>query len=150
MSIETLARAAGETIETVQLCEREGLLCAASNLGYDEVALAVLRLVRLGQRLRIPLDEIKRATALIGDDGALDAVLRGWAQKRLGCIAREQEDLRSAQAVLLSFLSRSQTADRAGAQTASQDLAWLHRELAGQPDPPTSDADRRVADRIGA
>ncbi len=147
MSIKTLAQAAGETVETIQLCEREGLLGPSTDRGYGERALAVIRLMRLGQRLRVPLDEIKVAAALIGEEAALHALLRSWVQRRLGWIAREQEDLKFAQAVLLGFLARSKAGDGGAIETACQDLSRLHRDLGGASDAVTDAAAGRAPDR---
>jgi DNA-binding transcriptional MerR regulator len=134
MSIKALARAAGETVETVCLCEREGLLRPSAKQGYDEAALAVLCLVRLGQKLRIPLEEIKAATVSMGSDANLNAVMRSWALKRIACIAREQEDLQFAQSVLCDFLARSQATEPAASGRALLDLARLHRDLIASPE----------------
>ncbi|MBV8684338.1 MAG: MerR family transcriptional regulator [Caulobacteraceae bacterium] len=134
MSVEALAGASGETIETILLCEREGLLGCALSDGrvrrYDPRALSVLRLVRLGQWLGVDFDTIRFAAPLADDPGQIRNVLRRWAQARLARLAREQRELLKTQRLLDDFLARSAAGEAADAIRVSRDVARLERELA--------------------
>jgi DNA-binding transcriptional MerR regulator len=134
MTIEALASAASESIETVLLCEREGLLGEATfdrrGRRYDARALAVLRLMRLGQRLGVDLEEIKAALPMIGDPRKIRTILREWAEARLARIAREQRELRRAHGLLCGFVARSAAAEPAVVHKVSRELARLNRDLA--------------------
>jgi len=135
MTIEALASAASESIETVLLCEREGLLGEATfdrrGRRYDARALAVLRFMRLGQRLGVGLEEIKAALPMLGEPRKIRALLREWAEARLLRIAREQRELRRAHGLLCGFVARSAAApEPAVVHKVSRELARLNRDLA--------------------
>ena len=136
MSVEALAGASGETIETILLCEREGLLEGARSDGrvrrYDPRALSVLRLVRLGQWLGVNFDTIRNAALVVDDPGRIRAVLRGWAEARLARLAREQRGLQRTQRLLEEFLARSAAGEAADATRVGRDIARLERDLARQ------------------
>lgn len=142
MSVEALANASGETIETVMLCEREGLLGEALSDGrirrYDPRALSVLRLVRLGQWLGVEFDTIRTAVPALDDPGRIRTVLRGWAEARLARLAREQRGLRRMQRLLDEFLARSAAGEVADALRVDRDIARLERDLARQRGPEDS------------
>ena len=139
MSVEALASASGETIETILLCQREGLLSQALCEGhvrrYDSRALAVLRLVRLGQWLGVEFDTIRAAVPALEDSARIRTVLRGWAEARLAVLAREQRGLLRAQRLLDDFLARSAAAEAADAVRVGRDIARLERDLARQRGP---------------
>lgn len=146
MSVEALAGASGETIETILLCEREGLLGDALSDGrvrrYHPRALSVLRLVRLGQWLGVDFDTIRAAVPVLDDPGRIRNVLRRWAEARLARLAREQRDLRKTQHMLDEFLARSAAGETADAMRVSRDIARLERGLSRRrgPDAPKEKA----------
>jgi DNA-binding transcriptional MerR regulator len=133
MSVEALACASGETIETVRLCEREGLLGEVwrdrRGRRYDSRALAVLRLVRLGQRLGVELDDIRAAIPALGDPRRIRGVMRGWAQARLARLAHEQRELRRMQGLLCGFLTRSSADEHPDWTRVARETARLGRDL---------------------
>lgn len=134
MTIEALACASGEAIETILLCEREGLLgvawCDRRGRRYDSRALAVLRLVRLGQRLGVELEEIRAAIPGLEDPRQIRRVLRGWAEVHLGRLAREQRELRRMQGLLCSFVARSAANQDSDRTRMAREVARLRRDLA--------------------
>lgn len=139
MSVEALATASGETIETILLCEREGLLGEVMYEGrlhrYGPRALAVLRLVRLGQWLGVEFETIRAAVPVIDDPGRIRGVLRRWAEARIAHLAREQRELRKAQRLLDDFLARSAAGEAADTVRMDRDIARLERDLARQRGP---------------
>jgi DNA-binding transcriptional MerR regulator len=152
MSIEALATASGETIETVLLCEREGLLGQAwwdrRGRRYDSRALPVLRLIRLGQRLGVELEEIRAVVPVLEDSKRIRAIVRGWAEVRLLQLAREQRELRRVQGLLGGFLGRSAADEVPHRTRVARELARLGRDLASPLE--QEGGPRRASGSVGA
>lgn len=109
-TIGSLAREAGVSVETIRFYERKGLLeqpqALAGYRHYDDRALALVRYIKLAQRLGLKLADLAALRARLGEGDGFCSALRGAAQLRLAQIAAERAELDRLESELTGFLTR--------------------------------------------
>lgn len=115
--IGTLAREAGVSVETIRFYERRGLIdqpiAQSGYRHYDDKTLAIVRYIKLAQRLGLRLGELVALRARLGEGDRFCAALREAAEARLDQLAVERAELDRQESELRGFLGRCAARDAA-------------------------------------
>lgn len=116
-TIGMLAREAGVSVETIRFYERRGLIDQPPSAGgyrhYDDRVLAVVRYIKLAQRLGLRLADLAALRKRLGQGDRFCAALREAALARLDQIAAERAELDRLESELRGFIQRCQDRDPA-------------------------------------
>jgi len=133
-TIGKLAREVGVGVETIRFYERRGLIAqppkSQGPRHYDDQTLAMLRYLRLAQRLGFSLKDIQALQRRLADGQVFCKSLRALVERKLAALAREAEAMERLRDELNAFLSRCQARDPSLPCPIVEELTQLNTAVA--------------------